>query len=119
MTVISVVGPDDEDIRQGATVRWLTMTPWVGAPFEKHVSVPGGRGLGRTFHQGADNRVATISSVVIRNAQGMAFLSALPGSTVKVINGVDPDTIGTVGALNVTKSIGATVEFSITVREVA
>ena len=106
------------EVPAGARLRWLSITPWIGARFQVHVSVPGGDGLGRTFDRGSDNRVATITGLVQWNHAGEAVLDAIGGSTVTVDNGAGSAPVEAVADAPVVVGYGgAVVKFTVTLTE--
>lgn len=98
-------------------IRWLDMTPWTASPITTHVTVPGARGLGKTYTHGADNAVTTIQARVPWTAQGQQAFDSLGGARVTVSNGIDTR-MGIVTGVTVTGTGGgAWIRFSMNVTE--
>lgn len=117
MTIISVTDLEGGDITSGATVRWLRITPWIGAVFQTHVAIPGGNSLGKVYHRGRDNRVATVTGRVLWNGYGGSFIQAISGAMLLVDNGVDGPVMCRSGAVNVTSYDGGSIVFSLALTE--
>ena len=104
-----------------ARVRWLNLTPWIGARFQTHISIPGGEGIGVTYDRGSDNRVATITGIVSWEGDGETFLNRIGGKVVNVKRYGTEDEVG-INAItsspNVTEYQGATIRFTMTMTEV-
>ena len=97
---------------------WTDQTTWVGEAMNTHVTVPGGRGLGRTFPKGTDNAVCTLQGRVLDTVAGRSMLESLAGSTLTIDDEVQVRT-GIAGTPTVTESSNrAWIYFSITVTEV-
>lgn len=115
MSVISVTGIEIPD---GARLRWKTITPWVGQRFQTHIPIPGGDGIGVTFDRGSDNRVATLSGLVLWNAYGEAVLDALGGALLTVDNGAGSSAVRCrAGSITILEAKGAIVRFSLPLTE--
>ena len=107
------------DLPPKARLRWLTITPWVGARFQTHISIPGGDGLGRTYDRGNDNRVATITGITTWNDAGEDALEALSGAELTVDNGAGRSPIKAIAdAPTIIDYGGAIIKFSLTLTEV-
>jgi hypothetical protein len=99
-------------------IRWLDMTPWTASPITTHVTVPGAKGLGKTFVHGADNAVTTLQGRVPWDATGQQRFDSLGGARVTVSNGIDTR-MGIVTGVTVTGTGGgAWIRFSMNVTEV-
>lgn len=97
---------------------WVDKTAWVGEAINRHVTVSGGRGLGRTFPKGTDNAVCTLQGRVLDTVAGRQALEALASSTLTVDDGVQVRT-GIAGSPTVSESSNRSwIFFSITVTEV-
>lgn len=118
MTITLVPFFEDETYPSDARVRWLSITPWNGASFKVHVSIPGGVGLGKEYRRGKDNRVATLQGIVFWNDAGQSFLDWLGGEMpVKVNNGISEVKCMTDSA-QITEYGGAWIKFTVTLTEV-
>lgn len=96
---------------------WTDKTAWIGEAITTHVTIPGGRGLGVTFPQGADNAVCTLQGRVLDTVAGRSMLESLAGSTLIIDDEVQVRT-GIAGTPTVTDSSNrAWIFFSITVTE--
>lgn len=112
MTVITVT----RGSASTSPIVWISMTPWTQAPIYTHVTIPGGRGLGVTFPQGADNATTTVTGRCPWTTAGQAAYDALPGSSVTIGNGVDTRT-GTVTSVTAQEQSPAWIYFTMSVME--
>lgn len=119
MTITVSFAEEGKDIPEGARLRWLTITPWVGARFQTHISIPGGNGLGVVYDRGHDNRVATITGITVWNSDGESLLDSIGGSILKVKNRTDGDEVTAMAdAPSILDYGGAIIRFSVTLTEV-
>lgn len=96
---------------------WVDRTAWVAEAISTHISIPGGRGLGRNYSKGCDNAVCTLQGRVLDNAAGREAFEALAGSRLTISDGVQTRT-GLAGTPTVTDSSNrAWISFSISVTE--
>jgi len=104
----------------GAKLRWLTITPWVGARFQTHISIPGGKSLGRTYDRGADNKVATLVGLISWNDYGEAVLDSIGGKILTVDNGAGRSAVRAIAnAPQIIDAVSkAVIKFSVTLTEV-
>lgn len=104
-----------------AKLRWLSMTPWIGARFQTHISIPGGEGIGVTYDRGSDNRVATLTGIVSWEGDGENFLNRIGGKILTIKRYGTEEEIG-VRAISSSPSVtdyqGATIRFTMTLTEV-
>lgn len=100
-----------------SNIKWLDMTPWTASPITTHVTVPGAKGLGKTFVHGADNAVTTLQGRVLWDATGQQRFDSLGGARITVSNGIDTRA-GIVTGVTVTGTGGgAWIRFSMNVTE--
>lgn len=104
------------DGTQTTYIRWISMTHWMETPIERYISVPGGRGLGRSFLQGYDNAVTTVTGQVQWDALGTAEVDALNGQFVSVETPAEGLRTGR-ASITLSGSSGPWMAFSMTVRE--
>ncbi len=113
VTVSGVTLPTD------ARLRWLSITPWVGARYQTHIAVPGGESIGKVYDRGCDNRVATATGIVLWNSAGETALDALSGAVVEVDNGAGRSPVKALAdAPTIIDHGGAIIKFSMTFTEV-
>lgn len=119
MTIVISTVDDEEYLPiSGATVRWLTMTPWNGASFKTHVSIPGGNGLGKEYRRGKDNRMATVTGVVKWNKAGQELLDWLGGNDILYVdNGIEQVTCKSDSPM-LQEYGGAYIKFTLSLTEV-